>query len=159
MNLSRGGGLHSQLVGHYRGQFQRNTPSVNAWCYGWFLPGNSRDGQIQRNSTFRCSRLTAGVPSSHLGHSVKVSSWTKRRPGRIFLGFHSFSPAINFSPPFIQAHLINLVSSVPNGATGVVGRQPYDSQIFKKGASSQLIPRPGPAPNATWYLFILWILC
>ena len=40
----------------------------------------------------RRSPPTAGVPSSRLGHSLWVSWWTKRSPGRFFSGFLPFSP-------------------------------------------------------------------
>ena len=44
----------------------------------------------------------------------------------------------------LHTHLINFVSfhfiRLCDGASGVVGRQPYYSQTFNKGASSHLIP-------------------
>ena len=44
----------------------------------------------------RSSRLTAGVPSSRLGNSIWVSWWTKRKQGRIFLGFSTVFPHHKF---------------------------------------------------------------
>ena len=64
-------------------------------------------------------------------------------------GFLQFSPATNFIPPFLHTHLIHSFSfhfiSPCNGATGVVGQHRCYSLAFNIGASSHLIPQPGPA--------------
>ena len=71
-----------------------------------------------------CSPPTAGVLSSHLGHSMWVLWWMKRGLVRIFLGFLQFSPSTNFIPPFLHAHLIHFVSfyfiCLCDGASGMV---------------------------------------
>ena len=56
------------------------------------------------------SSPTAGVLSSRLSHTMWVSRWTKRSLGRLFSRFLPFSPATDFSPPFLQNHLIHFVS-------------------------------------------------
>ena len=61
----------------------------------------------------RRSPPTAGVPSSHLGHSMWVSWWTKQGLGRFFSGFLPLSPTTNFIPPFLHTHLIHFVSFHP----------------------------------------------
>ena len=58
----------------------------------------------------RHSPPTAGVPSSHLGHSMWVLWWTKWGLGRFFTGFLPFSPTTNFISPFLHTHLIHFVS-------------------------------------------------
>ena len=84
--------------------------------------------------------LTAGIPSSRLGHSMWISRWTKRDLGMCFLGLHPISPTTNFIPPFLHTHLINFVSfqfiSPCDGATGVIGRHPCYSLTFNIGTSS-----------------------
>ena len=54
--LLRGGELHSQVVGHY--QRTVSTKYTICCCLKLLLvlTGNSRGGQIQRNSTFKCSQ-------------------------------------------------------------------------------------------------------
>ena len=79
-----------------------------------------------------------------------VSWWSKWSLSRFTSGFLPFSPATNYIPSFLHTHLIHFVSfhsirSFDN-ASGVVGRHPCYSQTFNKGASSHLIPRPGPGP-------------
>ena len=83
----------------------------------------------------RRSSLTAGVPSSHLGHSVWVSWWTKRGLDRFFSGFSHFPlPQISFHHfstliSFISFHFI----SPCDGASGVVGRHPCYSRTYNLG--------------------------
>ena len=57
----------------------------------------------------RRSPPTAGVPSSRLGSSMRVSWWTKRGLGRFLSGFLPFSPTTNFIPPFLHTHFIHFV--------------------------------------------------
>ena len=60
---------------------------------------------------FRRSPPTAGVPSSRLGHSMWVQSWTKQGLGRFFTGFLLFSPTTNVIPPFLHTHPFRFISS------------------------------------------------
>ena len=73
----------------------------------------------------RCSPAIAGVLSSHLGYSMRVSWWTKMSPRRFLSGFLRFSPATNFIPRFPHANLIHFVSSAP-----VMVRQGWSTGIL-----------------------------
>ena len=92
----------------------------------------------------RRSPPTTGVPSSRLGHSMWVSSWTKGVWVGFSRGFSRFPlPQISFH------HFSTLISSISlhfirpcDGASGVVGRRPCYSRTYNIGASSHLIPRP-----------------
>ena len=42
----------------------------------------------------------AGVPSLRLGHSIRVSWWTKQELGRVLSRFLPISHITNFIPPF-----------------------------------------------------------
>ena len=87
---------------------------------------------------------TARVPSSHLGHSMWVSWWTKWSLGRFFSGFLLSSPSqISFYYFSILISFIHFIYPCAS-ASGVVGRHPCYSQTFNNGASSHLIPRPMP---------------
>ena len=58
------------------------------------------------------------------------------------ISFHHFSTVISYiSFDFISPY---------DGATGVVGRHSCYSLTFKLGASSHLIPRPGPVSDTSW---------
>ena len=52
----------------------------------------------------------AGTPSSHLGHSMWDSWWTKRDLGKFSSVFLPFSPTIDFIPPLLHTYLIHFVS-------------------------------------------------
>ena len=70
----------------------------------------------------RHSPPTAGVPSSHLGHSMWVSWWTKRGLGRFFAGFHStISP--HSSHPFrsISSALVTVCQAWSAGTLATHG--------------------------------------
>ena len=58
----------------------------------------------------RHSHPTTGVPSSHLGHFMRFSRWTKLSQGRFLARFLPFSLTTNPIPPYIYTHLIHLVS-------------------------------------------------
>ena len=83
----------------------------------------------------RRSPPIAGVPSSRLGYSKWSSWWTKRSVGWFILRVSPFSPITSFIPQFLHIHLIHFVSfnfiHPCDGASGVVRRHPWYSQIFK----------------------------
>ena len=114
--------------------------------------------QIDMVQAVRRSPPTTGVPSSRLGHSMWVSWWTKRDLGMFSSEFLSFSPTI---PPFLHTYLIHFVSfhfiSPCDCATRVVDRHPCYSLTFNIGASSHLVPRPGPVSGKSWRLW-RWLL-
>ena len=105
----------------------------------------------------RPSLPTAGVPSSRLGHSMRVSWWTKWGLGKFFTGFLPFSPTTNFSHHFCTLISYNSFHFIRpcDGASGVVGRHPCYSRTYNM-ASSHLIPRPDLVLDTSWgYLFIV----
>ena len=91
----------------------------------------------------RRSSPTAGVPNSLFGHSMWVSWWAKLKLGMFFSRFLSFSPTTNFISH--SPHSFLLISLAP-----VMMRQAWSAGILAiyrpliNGASSHLIPRPGP---------------
>ena len=75
-------------------------------------------------------RLSARLPP--LGSRVRVSVTSCRfRDGRFFSVFLSFSPAINFDPPFLHNHLIYFISSA-----SVMLRQAWSASILPIPRSS-----------------------
>ena len=95
-------------------------------------------------------RLTSGLPSSRLGHFMRVSWWTNWSMGKFFSGFVLFFPTINFIPPFHLVHFssFQFISIFPvNGPTDVVGRHHCYSKTFNMGASCHLIARLGPVSD------------
>ena len=73
-----------------------------------------------------------------------------------WIGFLMLSPCHKFHSTisYLSSHLFHFIRPYDD-ASGVVGRHPFYSQIFNKGASSPVIPRPGPVSNMSWgYLFI-----
>ena len=68
--------------------------------------------------------------------------------GYVFLTISPVFLCHKFHSTFIHTHLIHYIRSC-DGASGVVGRHPYYSQTFNLGASSHLIPRPGPVSDTS----------
>ena len=103
----------------------------------------------------------SSLPTAALGSRVRVPVTPGGvRGGRIkiwvgfFSGFLRYSFTTNFIPPFSLAHFSYFVSfnfiHPCNGATGMLGRHPWYSQIFNVGTSLHLFPRPGPESDTTW---------
>ena len=100
--------------------------------------------------------ISHSPPTALLGSRVRVSVSTcgfnggRNEIGTFFSGFrfplqlsfHHFSTLISS----VSFHSINLCNDV----TGVVDRHPCYSQTFIIGASSLLIPEPGPMWDMSW---------
>ena len=91
---------------------QYTISSRDSQCFSSLIFCNNIDSLGANAASWhkRLDASTAGVPSSRLGHSMWISWWTKRGPGRFFSGFLPFSPTTNFIPPFLHSHFIHFVS-------------------------------------------------
>ena len=95
----------------------------------------------------RRSPPTTGVPSSRLSHSM----WVPWRTQLVFIGVLPFFPSLKLHST-ISPHLPHSFHFISpcDGASGVVGRHSCLSQTYNKGATSRLIPRPGPVSDMSW---------
>ena len=85
--------------------------------------------------TVRCSRQISGVPSSRLGHSMRVSWWTKRGLRRFFSGFSRFPYHKFYFTISPYSSLSFHFMSPCDGATGVVDRHSCYSLTFILGVN------------------------